>query len=45
MILMIIRRIKKSNVDFLEEKQTVNGFEDAEELARLMSSSVCEFVA
>lgn len=41
---MIIRRIKKINVDFLEEKQTVNGFGDGEELARLVFRSVCGFV-
>ena len=44
MILMIIRRIKKMNVDFLQEKQTVKGFEDAKEPARLVSRSVCGFV-
>lgn len=32
------------NVDFLEEKQTVNGFEDAEETVRLVSRSVWGFV-
>lgn len=32
------------NVDFLQEKQIVNGFGDGEEPARLVSRSVCGFV-